>query len=287
MVGHRPAADPAGPPARRTTGRCPRWRGATTEEAIRPILRHQDRDLYFREHFDRLGIGYYGHRPMPIDAGDVLPPTRRPVMPSVLRVHPGGLRARPGRDAAAAARPARTAKVEEGINGLFSFTPDGMPAARRVAATSRASGSPRRSGSPTRRASAGAMAEWLVDGDCATDLHECDVNRFEPHQLAPAYVLDRGCQNFVEVYDILHPLQPMEQPRPLRTSPFYAAQQELGARLPRGQRLGAAAVVRGQRRRCWSGCDDPGPGRLGGAVLVADRRRRGAGDPRAASRCTT
>jgi glycine cleavage system aminomethyltransferase T len=31
------------------------------------------------------------------------------------------------------------------------------------------------------------------------------------------------------VYDILHPLQPMESPRPLRTSPFYPRQQELGA----------------------------------------------------------
>jgi glycine cleavage system aminomethyltransferase T len=74
------------------------------------------------------------------------------------------------------------------------------------------------------------MAEWLVDGHCSSfDLHECDVNRFEQHQLAPDYVLARDCQNFVEVYDIKHPLQPMEEPRPLRTSPFYAREQELGA----------------------------------------------------------
>jgi glycine cleavage system aminomethyltransferase T len=31
------------------------------------------------------------------------------------------------------------------------------------------------------------------------------------------------------VYDILHPLQPLEQPRPLRVSPFYQRQKELGA----------------------------------------------------------
>jgi glycine cleavage system aminomethyltransferase T len=42
-------------------------------------------------------------------------------------------------------------------------------------------------------------------------------------------VLERACQNFVEVYDIKHPLQPMEDPRPLRTSPFRPRQQELGA----------------------------------------------------------
>jgi len=41
--------------------------------------------------------------------------------------------------------------------------------------------------------------------------------------------LARGCQNFVEVYDVLHPLQPMEHPRPLRTSPFNPRQVDLGA----------------------------------------------------------
>jgi glycine cleavage system aminomethyltransferase T len=75
-----------------------------------------------------------------------------------------------------------------------------------------------------------AVSEWLVDGHCSSfDLHECDVNRFEPHQLSPEYVLARDCQNFVEVYDILHPLQPSGDPRPIRTSPFHARQQELDA----------------------------------------------------------
>ena len=43
-------------------------------EDIRPIVRHQDRDLYFREHVDRMGIGAYGHRPMPVDPWTILPP---------------------------------------------------------------------------------------------------------------------------------------------------------------------------------------------------------------------
>ena len=60
-------------------------------------------------------------------------------------------------------------------------------------------------------------------------MHECDLHRFEDVHLAPAYIHERGCQNFVEVYDIIHPLQPMESPRPLRTSPFYPRQRELGA----------------------------------------------------------
>ena len=88
-----------------------------------------------------------------------------------------------------------------------------------------------------------AVSEWLVDGHCSTfDLHDCDVNRFEAHQLAPEYVLARDCQNYIEVYDILHPLQPMEAPRPLRTTPFYPRQRELdggepGLRVLSAQRL--------------------------------------------------
>ena len=31
------------------------------------------------------------------------------------------------------------------------------------------------------------------------------------------------------MYDVIHPLQQIEQPRPLRTSPFYHRQRELGA----------------------------------------------------------
>ncbi|MFE0824725.1 FAD-dependent oxidoreductase [Streptomyces sp. NPDC058847] len=209
------------------TGPVPALAGRT-EEAVLPILRHQDADLYYRERFDGLGIGYYGHRPMPVSADDILSVDDAEEMPSVLKFTEEDFE-----DAWAETRsllPAtREAKVEEGINGLFSFTTDGLPLLGE---------SPDIKGFWVAEAvwvthSAGvgrAMAEWLVDGHCSSfDLHECDVNRFEPHQLAPEYVLARDCRNFVEVYDILHPLQPPEDLRPLRTSPFYDRQQELGA----------------------------------------------------------
>ncbi|MGW0816487.1 GcvT family protein [Streptomyces viridiviolaceus] len=209
------------------TGPVPALAGQT-EEAVRPILRHQDADLYYRDRFDGLGIGYYGHRPMPVSADDILSVDDADEMPSVLKFTEEDFE-----DAWTETQsllPAtREAKVEEGINGLFSFTTDGMPLLGE---------SPDVKGFWVAEAvwvthSAGvgrAMAEWLVDGHCSSfDLHECDVNRFEPHQLAPEYVLARDCRNFAEVYDILHPLQPPEDLRPLRTSPFYARQQEHGA----------------------------------------------------------
>lgn len=196
-------------------------------EALLPILRHQDRDLYFREHEDRIGIGSYAHRPMPIDLADVAAPGEAKTMPSMLAFTEEDFEPS-WRDATDLLPALATAKVDEGFNGIFSFTPDGFPLMGEA---------PELSGFWVAEAvwvthSAGvaaAMAEWLVDGQSDTDLHECDINRFEDVQLAPSYVHQRSSQNFVEVYDILHPLQPAEKPRPLRVSPFYARQQELGA----------------------------------------------------------
>ncbi|WP_433509591.1 GcvT family protein [Nonomuraea sp. CA-143628] len=209
------------------TGQVPDLAGQTVE-ASRPILRHQDADLYYRERFDTLGIGYYGHRPMPISSDDILSVDAAEVMPSVLTFTPDDF-AEAWTQTRELLPSTNSAKVEDGINGLFSFTTDHLPLmgeSREVEGFWVAEAV-----WVTHSAGVGrAMAEWLVDGHCTTfDLHECDVNRFEPHQLAPDYVLARGCQNYVEVYDIIHPLQPMEDPRPLRTSPFHPRQRELGA----------------------------------------------------------
>jgi glycine cleavage system aminomethyltransferase T/glycine/D-amino acid oxidase-like deaminating enzyme len=195
-------------------------------EALLPILRHQDRDLYFREHEDRIGIGSYAHRPMPVDLAEVSAPGG-PTMPSMLAFTQEDFEPS-WRDATDLLPALAAAKVDEGFNGIFSFTSDGFPLLGE---------SPRLNGFWVAEAvwvthSAGvakAVAEWLVDGKPRVDVHECDINRFEDVQLAPSYVQRRSSQNFVEVYDIIHPLQPAEQPRPLRVSPFYQRQRELGA----------------------------------------------------------
>jgi dimethylglycine oxidase len=60
-------------------------------------------------------------------------------------------------------------------------------------------------------------------------VHECDLARFEEAQLTPEYVEERSARNFVEVYDVVHPLDPPISPRPLRVSSFHTRQVELGA----------------------------------------------------------
>ena len=68
------------------TGQIAALVGRNTElsEAGLPILRHQDQDLYFREHVDRLGIGSYSHRPMPVDMSTLMADTAGEPMPSML-----------------------------------------------------------------------------------------------------------------------------------------------------------------------------------------------------------
>lgn len=201
-------------------------------EASRPILRFQDRDLYVREHTDRIGIGSYAHRPLPVDPFTVPAYDEAPVMPSSFPFTPEDFA--PSWEDCRELLPALAgSEVEEGFNGVFSFTPDGMPLlgetrtlrgfwlAEAVWVTHSAG-------------VARAVAEWMVEGRPGIDVHECDLTRFEDAQRSPAYVAERGARQFVEVYDVLHPLQPMEQPRPLRVSPFHARQQELGAHFLEG-----------------------------------------------------
>ncbi|GAA3214763.1 FAD-dependent oxidoreductase [Nonomuraea helvata] len=190
-----------------------------------PILRHQDRDLYFRQYDDRIGIGSYAHRPMPVAQDEIGP--RSTTMPSVQAFTEEDFDPA-WRDAVELLPALAGSTYEDGINGIFSFTPDGFPLIGE---------SPDLDGFWLAEAvwvthSAGvarALAELLVDGRSAVDLHECELGRFEQAQLSPAFVEERGRQNFIEVYDVIHPLQPMESPRPLRTSPFHPRQRELGA----------------------------------------------------------
>ncbi|MFJ2772674.1 FAD-dependent oxidoreductase [Streptomyces sp. NPDC087300] len=196
-------------------------------EASMPILRFQDRDLYFREHVDRLGIGSYAHRPLPVDPFTVPAYDDAERMPSSYPFTEEDFA--PSWEDCRWLLPAlRDTGIEEGFNGVFSFTPDGMP----VLGESRALRGFWLAEAVWVTHSAGvakAVAEWMVEGRPSLDVHDCDLTRFEDAQRTPAYVAERGARQFVEVYDVIHPLQPMDSPRPLRVSPFHARQQELGA----------------------------------------------------------
>lgn len=199
--------------------------------ATMPILRYQDRDLYYREHGDRIGIGSYAHRPMPVDM-EALPKIGADEMsehrmPSRLDFTLEDF-AQSWDDSQDLLPALHRAQIQDGFNGIFSFTPDGGPLMGEA---------PDVAGFFVAEAvwvthSAGvakAMAELLVEGQPRTDLHGCELTRFEKVQTSDEYVSETSQQNFVEIYDVMHPLQPKESPRDLRVSPFNVRQKELGA----------------------------------------------------------
>lgn len=197
-----------------------------TEEITIPIMRHQGEDLYYRQNFKGMGIGSYLHRPLPVESEDILPFDLAEIMPSQLPFTAPEWE--PVMGLSGEIMPdLKDAKVTHGMNGMFSFTVDTFPlmgewsqlkgfwVAEAVWVTQSVG-------------VARATAEWIIDGHPKLAVHEFDVNRFEPHQLGPNHIAMRGAQNYIEVYDIIHPLQPMEAPRPLRTTGFYHRHQELG-----------------------------------------------------------
>jgi glycine cleavage system T protein len=208
------------------TGPLPELAGET-REVVHPILRHQDKSMYFRQHADCYGIGSYQHQPLLVDPDDILSPEEAPVMPSLTPFTPKHFEK--AWKAAVELLPAlQGADLTYKINGMFSFTPDGQPifghaldvqgfwVAEAVWVT-HAAGAGR------------VMAEWMVEGQAGLDLRECDINRFHPQAYGPAYIRARGAQQYREVYDIIHPLQQIENPRNLRLSPFHRRLEELEA----------------------------------------------------------
>lgn len=196
-----------------------------------PILRFQDQDLYYREHGDRYGIGSYAHRPMPVDPDDLGSYAPQDInekhMPSRLEFTPEDFM--PSWEASRDLLPGlRDSEIEDGFNGIFSFTPDGGPL---MGESSEVDGFYIAEAVWVTHSAgvAKAMAELITTGRSETNLGECDVNRFEEVQLSPSYVSETSQQNFVEIYDVLHPLQPRLSPRDLRVTPFHARHKALGA----------------------------------------------------------
>ena len=194
--------------------------------ATMPILRHHDIGVYFRDHGDRVGIGSFHHRGLPVPAAD-------------LDTHP---RNATGLDFAFTeedwteaweltvdAFPALVgASFEKRFNGVFGFTPDGYPligehpdlagfwVAESVWVTHSAG-------------VARVVAETLVGGGAWIDASPADLSRFDERELEPAVFEARCDDQYRDVYAIHHPVEPHTSARGLRWSPFAEGQRALGA----------------------------------------------------------
>src|SRR6266545_3347159 len=186
--------------------------------------------MYFRQRADHYAVGSYRHEPIATPQrelrrpGAALPPAVMPFTPEDFAVAEAeAVRVLPA--LAGRTRPADPARA---LNGMFSFTPDGSSIVGESAAVggvwvceavwiTHAGGMGRQ------------VAEWMALGEPGYDLAEADANRFYPYQTTAPYVLERGKQQYREVYDILHPRQQPARPRDLRLTPFHPYHRALGA----------------------------------------------------------
>jgi len=202
----------------------------TPGEISYPIVRDVDLNMYERQHGGDMEVGSYAHRPIIVDPDAIpsieqsaLSPTELPftqddfdpqlaqaleLMPELLGDERAGIR--------------------YAINGLISMTPDGHPAlgeTPEVAGLWSVAASWIKEGPGIGR----AVAEWMTGGTLEIDIHEADISRFHPHQRTRAHVTARAAEGFNKMYGIVHPAEQWESGRPLRLSPAYQRELDLGA----------------------------------------------------------
>ena len=177
---------------------------------------------------------------------------------------------------------AEGAEIRYAINGLLSLTPDGFPILGET---------------PEVRNLWSAAAVWIKEGpgvgravaeqmtSSDTPRSTCrhsDIARFYPHQRTRAHVRARTSEAFNKTYGIVHPGEQWSSDRPQRVAPMYDSAEGAGSRLLRGRRLGAAVLVRLQRR-APRGVRRPGDAaraRVGLPLVVTDHQRRAPQDAR-------
>jgi glycine cleavage system aminomethyltransferase T/glycine/D-amino acid oxidase-like deaminating enzyme len=202
----------------------------TEGEIAYPIVRDVDENMYERQHGGDMEVGSYAHRPIVVAPDDipsieeaVLSPTEMPftqddfdpqlelaleLMPELLGDERAGVR--------------------YAINGLISMTPDGHPVlgeTPEVPGLWSVAASWIKEGPGIGR----AVAEWMSGVTPEIDIHEADVARFYPHQRTAGHVTARAREGFNKMYGIVHPNEQWESGRPVRVSPVYERERELGA----------------------------------------------------------
>ncbi|GGA61752.1 sarcosine dehydrogenase [Pseudoclavibacter endophyticus] len=200
------------------------------EELSRPMLRHQDFSLYLREYVDRIGIGAYNHRPIALEPEAIASADEFHATGVHPAKHPFSLEDfEPTWEETRRLLPElRSVELDEGFNGIFSFTPDGGPMlgpvtgvdglwlAQAVWVTQSAG-------------VAQVVADWIVNDDPGIATQGLEYTRFDPAVVSHEFSVEQAEESYDEVYDIIHPQQTTLRQRRLRTTPFYDRQVALGA----------------------------------------------------------
>lgn len=210
-----------------------------SEGPHRPVGRDQDNSLYFRTHGDSLGLGSYNHEALSVDP-DAMGKNSEESQASVhsftsehweKATHPD--REKSPKQAFDELLPAtKDVEYEATENGIFVFTPDGMPAIGPTHVDGLWSALAiwwTHSGGYGK-----IIAEWMENGvprlpSGPVDTGGVHVRRFSPHAGEKNYFVDKGATRYRQVYSIVEPRWQPDKHRGLRRSPFYDRQQDLGA----------------------------------------------------------
>ena len=172
------------------------------------------------------------------------------------------------------------AEIRYAINGLLSLTCDGNPILGEslVKGLWTASAVWIKEGPGVGR----AVAEWMTHGHSEIDIHHSDIARFYPHQMRREHTRLRTTESFIKTYGIIHPGRAVRVRPRAAAGPDERRAEEARRGVLRGRRLGAAAVVRVQRRpaRGVRRRRDAARARVGLALVEPDHQRRAPADAR-------
>ena len=210
-----------------------------SEGPHRPVGRDQDHSLYFRTHGDAIGLGSYNHETLSVDP-EAMGTNDDDTQASVRGFTEEHWTEPTHRHRDTSAEQAfdellpATADAEYAAteNGIFVFTPDGMPAVGPTTVDGLWTGLAiwwTHSGGYGR-----ILAEWMENGvprlpSGPVDTGGIHVRRFAPHAGEKGYFVDRGDTRYEQVYMVVEPRWQPDDHRGLRTGPFYGQQQALGA----------------------------------------------------------
>src|SRR5262245_14861807 len=176
-----------------------------TRVVAHPILRLQDMAMYFRHREDHYAVGNYKHEPIATPQSELRRPRDYPFLVSLMPFTPAVFaiaQAEAPRLLPALNGRMRPLDPDRSINGMFSFTPD---AGSIVGESAKVRGFwlceavwVTHAGGFGRH-----VAEWMVQGEPSIDMAEADANRFSPYMTSEPFVLERGKQQYREVYDII------------------------------------------------------------------------------------
>ncbi len=200
---------------------------AAGREATRPIIRHHDIGIYYRDHGDRVGVGSFHHRVLPAPSKTLDVHARNEHRSLAFGFTPEDFAE--AWELTCAFMPAlRGARFERRFNGVFGFTPDGYPligehpdldgfwVAESVWVTHSVG-------------VAQIVADLLCGRAPAIDVTPADLARFDEPELEPSFFEARSSDQYTDVYLAHHPVEPHGSARGVRFSPFVERERALGA----------------------------------------------------------